>query len=347
MFLNSVTHFNQQRMKVFRQSKYRFDLLTSIALRLAYGIVILGVLTPGIQGWSAEPSTSRNVTIAIVQPQNVHAYQEAVNGFLTTLSANFSSSVNIMVYDSPEGLYKTLKPLSDSAEQTGIDLIVTIGTNATSEVSRTIQHLPIVFSMVLDPETVVQHRRDMVGASLNIPVELQLKFIKEILPAAKTVGVIYDPNRNTDYVQRLRAFAAPLRLEIKAFPVTSQKEIPQALNSVRAKTDVLLGIVDNTVYTSRTTEFIIRFTIQEQLPFIGLSLSYVKAGALCSLVFDNYDIGRQTAELAQKILTGVSPATLQITTPEKLDIALNLRTAKIVGVSIPKQIQRNAAIVYE
>ena len=334
-------------MKAFHQSKYRVSLLTNMALRLVYGIVMFGVLTPGIQGWSAEPSAARNVTIAIVQPQNVHAYQEAVNGFLTTLRANFSSPVNIIEYDSPEGLYKTLKPSSDSAERAEIDLIVAIGTNAAAEISKTIQHIPIVFSMVLDPETVLQHRRDMVGASLNIPVELQLKFIKEILPAAKTVGVIYDPNRNAEYVQRLHAAAAPFRLEIKTFPVTSQKDIPQALDSVRAQTDVLLGIVDNTVYTSRTTEFIIRFTVQEQLPFIGLSLSYVKAGALCSLVFDNYDIGRQTAELAQKILAGVLPAALQITTPEKLDIALNLRTAKIIGVSIPKQIQRNAAIVYE
>lgn len=334
-------------MKVCPPSKYRAGLLTRMALRLAYGIVMLGVLTPGIQGWSAEPSAARNVTIAIVQPQNVHAYQEAVNGFLTVLRANFSSPVNIIVYDSPEGLYKTLKPSSDSAEQAEIDLIVAIGTNAASEISKTIQHIPIVFSMVLDPETVIQHRRDMVGASLNIPVELQLKFIKEILPAAQTVGVIYDPNRNAEYVQRLHTVAAPFRLEIKTFPVISQKDIPQALNSVRAQTDVLLGIVDHTVYTSRTTEFIIRFTVQEQLPFIGLSLSYVKAGALCSLVFDNYDIGRQTAELAQKILAGVLPAALQITTPEKLDIALNLRTAKIIGVSIPKQIQRNAAIVYE
>lgn len=334
-------------MKVFQQSKHRFGLLMSIALRLAYGIVILGVLTPGMQGWSAESSASRSVTIAIVQPQNVRAYQEAVNGFLTTLRAKFSSSVNIMVYDSPEGLYKTLKPSSGSTKQAEIDLIVAIGTNATSDISRIIHHIPIVFSMVLDPETVVQHRRDIVGASLNIPVEFQLKFIKEILPAAKTVGVIYDPNRNTAYVQRLHSIASPFHLKIKTFPVTSQKDIPQALSNVKAQTDVLLGIVDNTVYTSRTTEFIIRFTVQEQLPFIGLSLSYVKAGALCSLVFDNYDIGRQTAELAQKILAGVSPATLQITTPEKLDIALNLRTANIIGVSIPKQIQRNAAIVYE
>ena len=146
MFSNSVTPFNQQCMKAFRQSRYSAGLLTSMALRLAYGIVVLGILTPGIPGWSAEPSASRNVTIAIVQPQNVHAYQEAVNGFLTTLRANFSSSVNIIVYDSPERLYKTLKPSSNSAEQAEIDLIVAIGTNATSDISRTI-HRNIYYSI--------------------------------------------------------------------------------------------------------------------------------------------------------------------------------------------------------
>jgi putative ABC transport system substrate-binding protein len=201
--------------------------------------------------------------------------------------------------------------------------------------------------MVLDPDNVVKHRTNIVGASLNIPVEVQLRLIKEVLPTVKTVGVIYDPDKNSAYMSRLQAAATQFSFSIKGFPVSSQKAIPAALDQVKEHADALLGIIDNTVYTSRTTEFIIRYTVQKYLPFIGLSLSYVKAGALCSLVFDNYDIGRQTAQLAEKILAGVPPAALETTTPEKLDIAINLRTANIIGVTIPKHIQQNAAIVYE
>lgn len=314
-----------------------------------YGLAILAFLISCLLSGTPKPgfcqNTEKELTIAIVQPHNVNAYQEAVEGFLATLRKSFSQPLNIVIYENPDGLYKTLqKPLHPS---TDVDLIVTVGTSASAEVASAITNIPIVFSMVLDPESVIKQHANSVGASLNIPVEFQLRLIKEVLPAVKTVGVIYDPDKNSAYIHRLQAAASQFHLRIKGFPVASQKEIPAALDQVQEQTDALLGIVDNTVYTSRTTEFIIRFTVQNYVPFIGLSLSYVKAGALCSLVFDNYAIGRQTARLAEKILAGTPPAALETTVPEKLAIALNLRTANIIGVTIPKHIQQNAAIVYE
>jgi putative ABC transport system substrate-binding protein len=111
--------------------------------------------------------------------------------------------------------------------------------------------------------------------------------------------------------------------------------------------DVLWGIVDQTVYTSNTAKFIIRYTVEKHLPFVGLSPSYVKAGALCSLVFDSHDIGRQAAELAVRILSGTPAAVLRTTTPENIQLALNLRTADIIGVTIPQEVREHALIVYE
>ena len=329
-------------MKTFPRSRH-CDFLIDLARICAHGLVIGMLLSSGLQPMFAEQAARNELTIAIVQPQNVNAYQEAVKGFLNTLRKSFPAPFNIVVYESPDGLYKTLH----ESEQPEIDLIITVGTGASADVASTITNIPIVFSMVLDPETVIKQRSNIVGASLNIPVEFQLRLIKEVLPGVKTVGVIYDPDKNTAYMNRLQTVAPQFLLAIKGFPVTSQKAIPEALEQVKEQTDALLGVVDNTVYTSRTTEFIIRFTVQKDVPFIGLSLSYVKAGALCSLVFDNYDIGRQTAQLAEKILSGTPPAVIKTTVPEKLDIALNLRTANIIGVTIPKHIQRNAAIVYE
>lgn len=347
MFSNFNTGFNRQLMKTFRQNQHCKRVLI-LARLCMYGLAVIGFLFSDCPDGFAEQSESEELTIAIVQPQNVNAYQEAVQGFLNTLRKNLAHPLNIVIYETPDGLYKTLRYSSSaSAEPAGIDLIVTVGTSASAEVARTITKIPIVFSMVLDPQEVIPQRANIVGASLNIPVEFQLKLIKETLPAVKTVGVIYDPHKNAEYVRRLEVVAPQFRLTIKGFPVISQKAIPDALEQVKEETDALLGIVDNTVYTSRTTEFIIRFTVQKYVPFIGLSASYVKAGALCSLVFDNYDIGRQTAQLAEKILSGTPPAILETTVPEKLDIAINLRTANIIGVTIPKHIQRNAAIVYE
>lgn len=295
----------------------------------------------------AEAPSSEAVTIVIVQPRNVSAYQEAVEGFFQYLRQQLTQRFNAIIYENPEGLYNTLEQMSQEPKPPEIKVIVTVGSQATADVARTIQNIPIVFSMVLEPERILNKQDNVVGASLNIPFKLQLEMIKNVLPTVKTVGIIYDPQRNGASVKKNIDQAEQFGLHIKTFAVSSPKGIPAALTRVNEETDVLLGIVDSTVYTSRTTEFIIRYTIKKQLPFIGISSSYVKAGALCALVFDNQDIGRQTAQLTEQILSGTPMAELHNSEPEKIHLAINLRTADIIDVRIPKKIQEKAAIIYE
>jgi putative ABC transport system substrate-binding protein len=312
------------------------------------------------------PSTAHSQqeppTIAIIQPYDIKAYQEAVEGFLSHLGRHLKQDFNTIIYESPQGLYTTLQQEKNGSIQStdgphvksgahlnaGIDLILTVGTEATSEISRTISDIPIVFTMVLDPDNIFTYRNDIVGASVNIPPETQLKMIKEVLPTAKNVGVIYDPNRNADFVKNSTVLAKKLGLQIKSFPVKSQKDIPKALQRVSKDADVLWGIVDDTVYNSQTAKFVIQDTVRRyRIPFIGISASYVKAGALYALVFDNRDIGRQSAELANRILAATPVAELQSTTPERIRLALNLRTAELIGIEIPEKIIKKATIVYE
>ncbi len=295
----------------------------------------------------AEQQDVSPFTIAIVQPRGVEAYQEAVEGFLHGLRRRVSQRFYTVIYESPERLYSTLKQKSLSQTPSDIRLIVTIGTKATSEVARQIDDIPILFSMVLNPERVLPDRSNIVGASLNISFSLQLEMISKVLPTARTVGIIYDPAQQGDFLIEQLSQHEQFGLRIKPFPVISPKEIPAALSQVGKEADVLLGIVDSTVYTPRATASIIRYTIKHELPFVGISASYVKAGALCALLFHSRDIGLQTAQLAEKILTGTPPAQLQNTVPEKIQLSLNLRTAALLNVTIPKQIQEKAAILYE
>lgn len=308
----------------------------------------LGLLLSGASCASASQKSSTDpLVIAIVQPQQVDAYQEAVQGFLEHLRRKFSQRFTAIIYEKPEKLYKALNNKDAEGNAPPIQLIVTVGTTATTDVIAHVRDIPVLFSMVFDPENILQNRTDVVGASLNIPFKLQIELISKVLPRVKTVGLLYDPEKSGDTIQEYLAQAEQQKLRLKAFPVNSAKELPSALSKVRKEADALLGIVDSSVYTSRTTEFIIRYTIKQQLPFIGLSPSYVKAGALCSLVFDSRDVGRQTAELALKILDGTPAEELEIAVPEKIHFALNLKTADIIDVYIPRKIQNKAAIVYE
>jgi putative ABC transport system substrate-binding protein len=79
---------------------------------------------------------------------------------------------------------------------------------------------------------------------------------------------------------------------------------------------------------------------------MGIS-PFVRSGALLALSCDNADIGRQAGELAVKILNGARPTDLPITVPEKIRLAINLKTAKRIGLNIPSQIVDKADEVFK
>jgi len=310
-------------------------------------LIIWGVMFGRV--WPAEAQAQPTaITLAIVQPKNIAAYQTAVQGFLETIKEQrFPQPVQSVVYDTPEALYQALAEQRQHGQTSPITLILTVGTAASQDVAARIHDIPLVFAMVLSPETTLPQNAPMVGAALDIPLALQFELIREVLPMAQTIGVLYDPQRNLALIDEYRASAARFQFELRAVPVASQKDLPAALDQVTQTADVLLGIVDNTVYTSQTSKFIIRATVKNRIPFIAISPSYVKAGALCALMLDSRDIGRQAAELAIQRLNGESAAALQNTAPVKLDLAINLRTAKIIDVTIPEKLLQRAALVYE
>ena len=286
--------------------------------------------------------------IVIIQPRSVAAYQDAVQGFLRHLRLLSPTRFNIMIFEEPAGLYNVLDADAETAVvRSDIRLIVTIGSSATLDIAQHIHDIPILFSMMLDPERLPQNQANVTGVSLRIPSSVQFQMIMSMLPTAKQIGIIYDAQKNATIVQHLMEEAKTVNLNIKPFPVTSQKEIPDAMDRLKKDADVLLGIVDSMIYTSQTAGVMIRYAIKHKIPFIGISSSYVKAGALCALDVDPVDIGRQTAVIAQRILAGAPIANMAAESPEKLDLAVNLRTADIIGVTIPKAIRDKASLLYE
>lgn len=287
----------------------------------------------------------RPLTVAILQPYDLKEYHEAVAGFLDALQAQTAQDVHPIFYESANALTTTLRKAAQTQPQ--IDLVLSVGTEATLQAAQTIVDIPTVFTMVLDPANLVNLRPDLAGAAINIPVKLQFTMLSQILPSVKTLGVLYDPQWNTEFIEESRLFAQGIGFQIQAIPVRSAKEISNALAQLSTSADALWGITDKTVYTSQTASFIIKDTaIKYKLPFIGLSESYVKAGALYAISIDPREIGRQSAGIASQILSGVYPAQ-RVTLPENIRLAVNLRTAKLLGISFPEYIVNNADTVYE
>ena len=105
-------------------------------------------------------------------------------------------------------------------------------------------------------------------------------------------------------------------------------------------------MADSTVFSSdRSVELLLRWSLEQKVPFMGLSPAFVKAGALLALSVDYKDVGMQCGEQAVQVLAGQRPAAVSITVPRKVTLYLNLNAAKAIGVTIPPQTMEGAVVL--
>lgn len=300
-------------------NRVRFLLIAAV---IAAASIVLPAQTPAV--------------IAVVKSPDVPQYDLAVDGF-TELLAEKNIAARFETYDpgDPEiiGKIESLDP----------SLILTVGTAATRLIAEKIDFIPIVFSMIMHPRKSGITSRDIVGASLDIPVTVQLENLKAVVPRVKTVGVIYSPAESGAIIIEARQAAEQLQLILDDYPARSQKEIPKISD---LNIDALWMIPDTVVCRDVIVRQIFLSSIKKGVPVMGISPSYARAGALLALSCDYKDIGRQSGETAVKILSGENYTDLNITVPRKIKLYLNKTVAHRLGIIIPEDVVRRASEVY-
>lgn len=224
-------------------------------------------------------------------------------------------------------------PLRDK----GIGVVVALGADASVLVRHELPDMPVVTAMVVRSEL------QGVGVSLDFPVDVQLQWIRRLLPPeARRIGVLYSPGANARIIARMREVAREYAMTIEARSVNSPADIPTALASLTSVADVLWAIPDDVVMTTETARSILLFSMRNRLPLIGLSHAWVRAGALFSLDRDYEDVGVQLADQVVRLLKGESESAMRPEGPRKVVYAVNQRTAELMGMRLPPDVLRNA-----
>jgi len=232
-------------------------------------------------------------------------------------------------------------------------LVVTLGSSATTLAHAEIKTAPIVFCMVLNPQAagLVQSMQssgnNLTGASLDIPVKVQLEALQSVVPTVKRVGVFYNPSETEKVVQPAARIASGMGLELVAIPVANADQLQGVASTLRSRQiDALWSVADSTVFASnRSVQFLIRQTVEARIPFMGLAPDFVKAGALLALSVDYKDIGLQCADQAAQVLRGSAPSSLPVAVPRKVTLHINPTAARTIGVTVPKSVL-DKAVVY-
>jgi len=172
----------------------------------------------------------------------------------------------------------------------------------------------------------------------NEMVAKRIELLKEIAPVTKRVAVIFNPQHLDDELTFARKAAQSLSIEITSHPINSVGEIDAALRSAKES-----GANSLFVIASRLTRLvagrIAQYGLEQRLPVITAWREFVTNGALLpfgpSLVFK----AKRVAGYVEKVLKGARPADLPIEQPVKFELVVNLKTARIIGLTLDRSFQ--------
>jgi len=249
-----------------------------------------------------------------------------------------------------------------------VDVIVTRGTPAALAAKRATGTIPIVMVSSGNPSgtsTLAGYLRpgaNLTGLHSTAPPEVggtRLQLLKEMLPDLSRVGVLWNPaDLHTQLVLReTKKAASAMGVQLESFEVrNAYGALPRpsdrcwyfdpafeaaALGSV----DALITVEDYVTVMCRTQ--IVDFAAMSRLPAIHGLREFVDAGGLMAYGTDRQDLFRRAATYVDKILKGANPGDLPVDQPTKFELAINLKTAKALGLTIPQSILQRADQVIE
>jgi putative ABC transport system substrate-binding protein len=279
--------------------------------------------------------------ILILMSDNLPPFQQAIDGFKKGLS-NGQIPTEIEEHNVAEGPARILP----EAEKFYPDLIYAVGSAATKFAREKFPDHPVIFSMVLYPSMsnieTVNPGTNITGVAMDIPLDRQFETILKIVPTAQKIAVLYNPKETGSLIAQADELCRQRSLQLVAIPVNSAGDVPRALDGAERKADVLWSVADATVFNGKMPEYILQYTLQHNLPFMGLSTNFVEAGALFGLSQDYTDMGMQAAELAVHVFAGAKPGEIPVALPRKIQLWLNLRAADEIGLKINQDVIQSA-----
>jgi len=238
------------------------------------------------------------------------------------------------------------------------DCILGHSTPVVTALMQATRTIPIVFVSIADPvgsgfvASMARPGGNMTGFTI-LPATITGKYVsmlKEMVPQLARVAILYNPDSapaaGTFF---LTPFAGAAR-EFKVEPIKAQVRNPAEIESAIAKLgrepkSGLIVMPDN--FTSVHRKLIISLAAQFRIPTIYPYRYFAEEGGLLSDGVDTSDLFRRAAEYASRILRGAKPADLPVRAPTKFELVINLRTAKALGIVIPKMLLAGADQVIE
>ena len=257
-------------------------------------------------------------TIGISQFAEHGSLDNCRTGFLEGLKeAGIEEGVNLTVlFDNAQADTATASMISDNYVSQKVDLICAIATpSAMSAYNSCLDSdIPVIYTAVSDPVSAGLAKEDktpegnITGTADTLPVEAQLKMIRDLMPDAKKIGILYTTSEanSVSTIKEYKELAENYDFEIVDSGINTVADVEMAAKDLASKVDCISNLTDNTVVSALQT--VIAAADEKNIPVFGSEIEQVKIGCLASMGIDYIALGKQTGEMAAKILKGESKA---------------------------------------
>ncbi|MFP4017557.1 MAG: ABC transporter substrate-binding protein, partial [Halanaerobiales bacterium] len=197
-------------------------------------------------------------------------------------------------------------------------------------------------------ETAEQPNTNVTGTNDMQPMDKQFELINSFAPDAENVGVIYNAGEANSVLQVEMAeeIADDMGLTLVKASAATSSDVLQAAQSLVGKVSAFYVPTDNTVVSA--IESVVKVAEKEDIPLIVGEEGGVRAGALATVGIDYYQLGRQTGNMALRIINdGDTPQTMPVETQENTKLIINESAAEAMGVEIPSELKETATEIIE
>jgi ABC-type uncharacterized transport system substrate-binding protein len=262
----------------------------------------------------------------------------------------------VIEYRWAEGRYERFPALIAELVGAKVDVIVTAGTPSALAVKQSAPSIPLVMVAVGDPigsGLIASFARPGGNATglTSIAPELEgkrLELLREVLPNVSTVAILWNPaNAYMATSEReVHIAAEALGMKVLSFPVRTLEELEAAFGLIGREHPSALNVLADRVFL-HNRDRIVEFALSHRLPGVHAYRELVLSGGLMSYGPNYADMHKRAASYVDKIFKGTKPAELPVQAPTKFELALNIKTAKILGLTIPGTVLARADEVIE
>ena len=309
---------------------------------------ILTLVVTALTGCSSKKDSDKTYKIGVSQYTTHDALNAAYDGFIDGLAeAGYKEGENIEIdFQNAQGEASNCNTIASKLVNDNPDLILAIATPAAQSLVNLTQDIPIVVTAVTDPEesglvaTNEAPGGNVTGTSDLNPIKEQMALLQQLVPTAKKIAILYCSSEdNSKFQAELAAEAAAnIGIETIEATVSNTNDIEQVVQSLVNKVDAIYAPTDNIIASGMSTVSMIANA--NGIPVICGESGMVEKGGLATYGLNYYNLGKQTAAMAIKILTGeAKPADMPIEYLENVELTINEDVAAELGITIPDDLK--------